>query len=92
MRERARALLLLPAGFWYGVFLVAPIGVLVVFSFGTRSPNGGYLPGFTLDQFAEIGTRVTPVINTVWYASLGTIACLVVAYPLAYFLASRAGR
>jgi spermidine/putrescine transport system permease protein len=91
VRERARALLLLPAGLWYALFLVAPLGVLLVFSFGIRGPNGGYLPGFTLEQYESIGTRVTPLVNTVWYAALGTIACLVVAYPLAYYLATRAG-
>ena len=56
-----------------------------------RAPNGGYVAGFTLDQYLAIGTRITPLINTIWYASLGTIACLVVAYPLAYYLATRAG-
>jgi spermidine/putrescine transport system permease protein len=91
VRRRARALLLLPAGLWYSLFLVAPLVVLLVFSFGIRAPNGGYVPGFTLDQYAAIGTRIPPLINTIWYASLGTIACLVVAYPLAYYLATRAG-
>lgn len=91
MRERARALLLLPAGLWYALFLVGPLLVLFVFSFGIRAPNGGYLPGFTLEQYQAIGTRVTPLVNTVWYATMGTIACLVVAYPLAYYLATRAG-
>ena len=92
MRERARALLLLPAGLWYALLLVAPLLVLLVFSFGTRGPNGGYVPGFTLDQYTQIPTRITPFVNTVWYATLGTIACLIVAYPLAYYLATRAGR
>ena len=91
MRRRARALLLLPAGLWYGLFLVAPLLVLLVFSFGIRAPNGGYVAGFTLDQYLAIGTRIPPLINTLWYATLGTIACLVVAYPLAYYLATRAG-
>jgi spermidine/putrescine transport system permease protein len=92
VRERRRGLLLLPAGLWYALLLLAPLGVLVVFSFGVRAPNGGYLPGFTLEQYAEIPTRITPLINTLWYATLGTLGCLVVAYPLAYYLATRAGR
>jgi spermidine/putrescine transport system permease protein len=91
VRERARALLLLPAALWYALFLIGPLLVLFVFSFGIRAPNGGYLPGFTFEQYAAIGTRLTPLVNTVWYATMGTIACLVVAYPLAYYLATRAG-
>ena len=91
MRERVRALLLLPPGLWYAALLVAPLVVLLVFSFGVRAPNGGYLPGFTLEQYSRPPTRITPLINTLWYATLGTVACLMVAYPLAYYLATRAG-
>ncbi len=92
MRGRsARSLLLLPTGLWYLAFLVAPLAVLFVFSFGVRSPNGGYQAAFTLGQYQDIGTRLTPFLNTIWFGALGTAACLVVAYPLAYFLAMRAG-
>ncbi|MEZ4597902.1 MAG: hypothetical protein R3C32_14460 [Chloroflexota bacterium] len=80
-----------PRGLWYALFLIGPLVVLFVFSFGIRAPNGGYVPGFTLDQYAAIDTRITPLVNTVWYATMGTIACLLVAYPLAYYLATRAG-
>ncbi len=83
--------LLLPAGLWYLAFLVAPLAVLFVFSFGVRSPNGGYQPAFTLEQYQQVGTRLTPFLNTIWYGLLGTLACLLVAYPLAYYLATRAG-
>jgi spermidine/putrescine transport system permease protein len=34
-------LLLLPAGVWYLVLLVAPLVIIIVFSFGTRARNGG---------------------------------------------------
>ena len=92
MRWRSRrSLLLLPAGLWYLAFLVAPLAVLFVFSFGVRSPNGGYQPAFTLEQYQQVGTRLTPFLNTIWYGLLGTLACLLVAYPLAYYLATRAG-
>ena len=92
MRGRSRrSLMLLPAGLWYLAFLVAPLAVLFVFSFGVRSPNGGYQAAFTLEQYQQIGTRLTPFLNTIWYGLLGTAACLLVAYPLAYYLATRAG-
>ena len=92
MRGRSRrSLMLVPAGLWYLAFLVAPLAVLFVFSFGVRSPNGGYQAAFTLEQYQNIGTRLTPFLNTIWYGLLGTVACLLVAYPLAYYLATRAG-
>lgn len=88
---RRRSLLIVPATAWYLVFLVTPLVVLVVFSFGVRAPNGGYAPALTLEQYANLATRATPFLNTIGFGLLGTIACLVVAYPLAYYLATRAG-
>ncbi len=88
----AIGLLLLPAGLWYAVLLVAPLVVLLVISLGERSPNGGYEPALTLEQYGSLATRFTPFVNTVGLAFWGTVLCLVVAYPLAYALTSRGGR
>jgi spermidine/putrescine transport system permease protein len=82
--------LLLPAGLWYGVLLIAPIIIVVVFSFGSRAPNGGYLPGFKLDNYANAIDGIDPFITSLVMASTGTIACLLVALPLAYFISTRA--
>ena len=86
-RRRRAGLLIVPATIWYALFLVAPLVVLAVMSFGERSPNGGYLPAFTFEQYAQLGTRLTPVVNTLWLASLGTLLCLLVGFPLAYVMA-----
>jgi spermidine/putrescine transport system permease protein len=82
--------LLLPAGLWYGVLLIAPIIIVMVFSFGSRAPNGGYLPGFKLDNYANAIDGIDPFITSLVMASTGTIACLIVALPLAYFISTRA--
>jgi spermidine/putrescine transport system permease protein len=89
--RRWRGLLLAPGMAWYLVFLVAPLVVLFVFSFGVRAPNGGYQPALTLEQYGNLGTRLTPFLNTVQLGFMGTVACLLVAYPLAYYLATRGG-
>jgi len=39
------ALLLAPTTAWYLLLLIVPLGILIVFSFGTRSDVGGYTPG-----------------------------------------------
>lgn len=80
-------LLLLPATAWLLVMLVLPLIVVVVFSFGERGPAGGYVPAFTLAQYANLPARLTAFNNTLVLAPLGTLLCLLVAYPLAYFLA-----
>jgi len=91
MRRLFRALSL-PGMLWYLVFLVAPMAVLVVYSLGRRAPNGGYAPAFGLEQYGALPTRWVPFLNTVQMGLVGTILCMLVAYPLAYFMATRGGR
>lgn len=92
MRPRYRtALFLLPAGAWFFTMLVLPLVVVFVFSFGERGPAGGYVPAFTLDNFLNLGARWSAFKNTLTLAPIGTFICLLIAYPLAYFLAIRAG-
>lgn len=83
-------LLLAPATLWYLLLLVAPLVIVAVFSFGARAPEGGYAPAFTFEQYSKLPTRITPFRNTLKLASLGTFISVLIAYPLAYFLATRA--
>lgn len=86
-RRGAAALLVLPTALWYVGFLIAPLVVLLVMSFGERSPNGGYAPALTLEQYGNLTTRLTPLTNTLGLAALNTVICLLVAFPVAYTLA-----
>ena len=91
MRPRYRtALFLLPATAWFVTMLVLPLVVVFVFSFGARGPAGGYAPAFTFDNFLNLGARWAAFKNTMVLAPVGTIVCLLIAYPLAYYLAIRA--
>jgi spermidine/putrescine transport system permease protein len=83
------ALLLAPAVFWLVALLVLPLVVVLVFSFGERGPAGGYTPAFTLAQYANLPARWTAFVNTMTLAPAGTLVTLLVAYPLAYWLALR---
>ncbi len=87
-------LLLLPAVLWYVVFFLSPLVQMVLISFGERGPYGGVEPGFYLDSYQELSNPlyVNIFVVTLKMALFGTLACLVVGYPLAYFLATRAGR
>lgn len=77
---------------WYLALLVAPLAIVVVFSFGTRAKNGGYSPAFVLDNYARALSKPEPFLDSLWMAAAGTIGCLLVGLPLAYFIATRAGR
>ena len=81
--------LLMPATAWFLVMLVLPLLVVLVFSFGERGAAGGYVPAFTFDQYLNLPARLTAFKNTLVLAPLGALAALLVAYPLAYFLAVR---
>ncbi len=70
--------------------LVLPLVVVLVFSFGERGPAGGYAPAFTFDNYLDLGLRWTAFKNTLFLAPIGTVVCLLIAFPMAYFLAMRA--
>jgi spermidine/putrescine transport system permease protein len=86
------ALLLAPASLWYLALLVLPMAFVVVFSFGEKAKNGGYTPGFNLDNYAKVIKGADPFITSLQMAFIGTLLTLLVALPLSYFLATRAGK
>jgi len=91
MTQRTRNwLLLAPAGTWFLVMLIVPLTVVLIFSFGERAPAGGVVPAFTFEQYANLPARWAAFKNTMTLAPVGTLAALLIAYPLAYFLAVRA--
>jgi spermidine/putrescine transport system permease protein len=63
---------------------------MLVFAFGERAPEGGYQPAFTFEQFANLPSRATAFWNTMMLAPIGAFVCLIVAYPVAYYLALKA--
>jgi spermidine/putrescine transport system permease protein len=84
--------LLAPTSMWFLFMLILPLIVILVFSFGERSAFGGYSGGFTLEQYANLPSRLKAFQNTMIIAPAGTLLSLLVAYPLAYFLAVRVSR
>jgi spermidine/putrescine transport system permease protein len=84
------ALLLAPSAVWYLALLVAPLAVVIVFSVGERAAAGGYQAAFTFANYLNLPARAAAFRNTLVLAPLGTIVCLLAAYPLAYYLAVKA--
>jgi spermidine/putrescine transport system permease protein len=82
--------LIAPAALWYVVLLVSPIVLVIVFSFGTRNRTGGYTPGFTFENYAAAIKSPDPFLTSLFLSTVGTILCLLVGLPLAYFIATRA--
>lgn len=89
-----KPLLALPAWAWLLIFFVAPVGQVLWFSFG-------YKPGIfgthandrlSLDRYAEAlsPTFFITFQNTLWVGIVGTLICLVIAFPVAYWMALKA--
>jgi len=87
-------LMLAPSTVLIAVFLVAPMIIVIGYSFAGRDAYGGIVPGFNLDSYRELFQPLyVPIFwNSVKLAFWNTVLCVVVAYPIAYFIAFRAGR
>jgi spermidine/putrescine transport system permease protein len=86
------ALLVAPAATMFFFLLILPLVVVLVYSFGERAPEGGYAPGFTFDNYLNLGARGKAFFNSLTLAPLGTALTVIFAYPMAYYLAVRASR
>ncbi len=84
--------LLAPTSLWFLCMLILPLIVILIFSFGERAAFGGYAAGFTLEQYANLPSRLKAFQNTMVIAPVGTLLSLLVAYPLAYYLAIKVSR
>jgi spermidine/putrescine transport system permease protein len=96
-RRRLRApkfLLALPAWIWFVAFFLAPLGIIVYYSFGQKKPlSAGEVvmshPSFTQYSDALSSTFIEVFKTTLKIASLGTFLCLLIGFPMAYFLGVR---
>lgn len=88
------ALMLAPSVVVLGVLVLMPLCVVFAYSFALRDAYGGVVPGFTLDNYRALfeGLYVRVFLNSFRLAFLTTLLCLLVGYPVAYFIAFRAGR
>ncbi len=94
--ERAKArqgfLLGLPAMLYLFIFFVVPLGFVVAYSFATRTRSGRTeLRDFNLDAYARLGDDIIMTVawRSLWMATVTTVICLILAYPLAYFISTR---
>jgi spermidine/putrescine transport system permease protein len=96
-------LLALPTTIWLFVLLILPLILTMVISFGRRSADGNVIYTFTLDNYIRLFGYTTdcpagqtacfdPIYVNILWRSLAlafntTVFVIVMAYPLAYFIA-----
>jgi spermidine/putrescine transport system permease protein len=84
-------LLLAPGVLWLGIFFLIPMGFLAY-----ESLQSGLFPHFHFTwEFSNFSSGITDyhqqLIRSFVYAGIATVACLVLSYPLVYWIAFRAG-
>jgi spermidine/putrescine transport system permease protein len=88
---REPRLLVFPAAVYYAAFFLAPIAIIVAYSFADRM---GFFD-ITFGLYGHNYTRLWDPLylniyrNTLLLAAAGTIGCLLIGYPFAYWLATR---
>ncbi len=89
-----RFALAIPAWAWLLVFFVAPVAMVVWFSFGYKPGIFGTHANDVLsfDRYLEAlsPTFFQTFTNTLWIGIAGTAICLVVGLPVAYWMAVKA--
>ena len=72
--------LAIPYVIWMALFVVAPIIMVVIYAFS--SADGG----FTLANFARMGTYAVVFTRSFKLALIATIICLAIGYPVSYMM------
>lgn len=86
-------LLVLPGLLWLGVFFVIPTITLISQSLQEGSLELGYALTWNFGIYGQVISDYAPqFLRSLVYAGLATVAALVIAYPLAYTIAFKAGR
>jgi spermidine/putrescine transport system permease protein len=96
MRLSRRAtpyLLLAPGLAWLAVFFVVPMYYLANTSLQSGSLDVGYTFNWAWHNYKDALTLYqTQFLRSIYYAGLATVFALLISYPLAYWIAFRAGR
>jgi spermidine/putrescine transport system permease protein len=90
-----RSLLALPTLAWVLLFFLVPLGLIVVYSFATISLvtyNISY--GWTLSNYRQIYDPLyfDTLTRSIFLSVTATIGCLLLGFPLAYFISRQSAR
>jgi spermidine/putrescine transport system permease protein len=86
-------LLLGPGLLWLVVFFAIPLANQLNVSLQTGDPEAGYVFSWAFGTYADaVSEYGGQFLRSVSYAAAATVLDLVIAFPLAYFIAFKAGR
>src|SRR3954466_13048656 len=92
-RRAAPYLLLAPGLAWLAVFFIVPMYYLLNTSLQTGSVDVGYTFDWAWSNYKDALTLYQDqFLRSIRYAGIATIFSLLISYPLAYWIAFKAGR
>ena len=71
---------------WMAIFVVAPILLMVFYAFTTADGT------FSLHNFAQMGVYAVVFGRSFKLAIIATVICLLIGYPISYFMAAEGAR
>ena len=86
MNKSAKILLDKPYLLWSALFIIAPLLMVVYYSFTDRSG------AFSLESILQIGDYFPTILLSILYGLAATVICLILGYPFAYFLSRHTQR
>ena len=69
---------------WMALFTIVPLAIVVYYAF-TDSQTGA----FTMANIANLGNYMPILIKSIWLALISSVICLVIGYPVAYYIAGQ---
>jgi len=92
--KRTPYLLIIPGIGWLFIFFLFPLSTLLATSLqkpAGLSPDDGFLPAFKISNYSSALAEYYPqFFRAFLYSGIATIICLLLAYPIAYYMAFRA--
>ncbi len=68
---------------WSAIFIIAPLIFVAYYAFTDSSG------AFTLSNISELSKYTTTFLRSIWFGIVATIICLIIAFPLAYFISQK---
>ncbi|MGH2743751.1 MAG: ABC transporter permease [Thermoleophilaceae bacterium] len=92
--NRFATALLVPGGLWLLLLFVTPLGFLLAISFGYTDDLGEAIYSTRLDNYERlVDPDYLPVLfRSVGFALAAVVLCLLIGYPVAYYIAIFGGR
>jgi spermidine/putrescine transport system permease protein len=82
----------LPGGLWLGIFFVVPILVMLSLSLQSGNAEEGYRFTWAWSNYTDAWEFYhTQFVRSILYGLIVTVLCLVLAYPMAYWIAFYGG-